>query len=157
MIDTFWENRDMCVWPHRHSIFCIVPPYMLRSIVLHGSQTQRVEAAHTLGVGATLRQLRFELDVRDWLSPEPKRVVAPVKQRTISSAGNEETVPGTVVRSEGAAPTNDPAVDEAYDGLGHTFDFFLEVYRRNSIDDEGMPLNATVHYGHNFNNAMWNG
>src|SRR3954447_25997175 len=36
----------------------------------------------------------------------------------LHTANNQETMPGTVVRAEGAAPTNDPAVDEAYDGLG---------------------------------------
>jgi Zn-dependent metalloprotease len=31
------------------------------------------------------------------------------------------------------------------------------VYGRNSIDDEGMHLDATVHYGHDYDNAFWNG
>jgi Zn-dependent metalloprotease len=78
------------------------------------------------------------------------------KQRTIYTANNQETLPGTVVRAEGAPATGDAAVDEAYDGLGHTFDFFWEVFRRSSIDDEGRPLDATVHYGENYNNAFWN-
>ena len=78
-------------------------------------------------------------------------------QRTIYDAHNSETLPGTVVRTEGAPPIGDPAVDEAYDGLGATYDFFWSVYNRNSIDDEGMPLNATVHFGQDYNNAFWNG
>src|SRR5512132_3252436 len=49
------------------------------------------------------------------------------------------------------------AVDEAYDGLGDTFDFYEQAYDRNSIDDEGLPLDATVHYGHDYDNAFWNG
>jgi Zn-dependent metalloprotease len=48
-------------------------------------------------------------------------------------------------------------VNEAYDGLGATFDFYWTVYHRNSIDDEGLPLNATVHYGTRYDNAFWNG
>jgi Zn-dependent metalloprotease len=83
--------------------------------------------------------------------------VTATKQRTISTANSEETLPGVVVRGEGSQPTGDTAIDEAYDGLGYTFDFFWEVYQRNSIDDEGMPLNATVHYGQDYNNAFWNG
>ena len=31
------------------------------------------------------------------------------------------------------------------------------VYGRNSIDDEGLPLDATVHYGRRYDNAFWNG
>ncbi len=51
-----------------------------------------------------------------------------------------------IVRAEGAPATGDLAIDEAYDGLGATFDFFWEVYQRNSIDDQGLPLDATVHF-----------
>jgi Zn-dependent metalloprotease len=69
------------------------------------------------------------------------------KQRTIFDAHNTETLPGDVIRNEGGLPTGDPAADEAYDGLGATYDFFSEAYQRDSIDDEGMPLNATIHFG----------
>lgn len=79
------------------------------------------------------------------------------KQRTICDAHHTQTLPGTVVRVEGSQPTGDPAVDEAYDGLGATHDLFWEIYDRNSIDDEGMALNATVHFGNEYNNAFWNG
>jgi Zn-dependent metalloprotease len=79
------------------------------------------------------------------------------KRRTIYNAQNQQTLPGVVVRAEGAPPTNDVAVDEAYDGLGDTFDFFWEAYQRNSIDDEGMALEGTVHFGRNYDNAFWNG
>ena len=83
--------------------------------------------------------------------------VEPQKQRTIYTANNVETLPGTVVRSEGSVPSGDVAVDEAYDGLGNTFDFYERAYDRNSIDDEGLPLDATVHYGQDYDNAFWNG
>jgi Zn-dependent metalloprotease len=79
------------------------------------------------------------------------------KRRTIYTANNEETLPGRVVRLEGAPASGDVAVDEAYDGLGSTFDLYWEVYERNSIDDEGLPLDATVHYGTDYDNAFWNG
>jgi len=32
-----------------------------------------------------------------------------------------------------------------------------EIYERNSIDDRGMRLDSTVHYGMNYDNAFWNG
>ena len=51
----------------------------------------------------------------------------------------------------------DAEANEAYDGLGATFDFFTGVYDRNSIDDEGLHLDATVHYGRRYDNAFWNG
>jgi Zn-dependent metalloprotease len=48
------------------------------------------------------------------------------------------------------------AVNEAFDGLTDTWNFFWNVYGRNSIDDEGMALDATVHFGNRYNNAFWN-
>ncbi len=82
-------------------------------------------------------------------------------QRTIYNAENSSNlsgkVAGKVARSEGNPATGDVAVDEAYDWLGITYNFFWDVYERNSIDDKGMPLEATVHYGQNYDNAFWNG
>jgi Zn-dependent metalloprotease len=150
----------MCQHPHhRHSIFCILPPYLLREVSQNGSPAQRTAANRTLASDNTFRALRASLSGQLPSATRRRRVLGlqPVKQRTIYTAKNVETVPGEVIRAEGSAPVNDPAVDEAYDGLGHTFDFFQQVFGRNSIDDEGLPLSATVHYGREYNNAFWNG
>ena len=36
-------------------------------------------------------------------------------------------------------------------------DFYKTVFGRNSIDDAGITMASSVHYGTNFNNAFWNG
>jgi len=41
--------------------------------------------------------------------------------------------------------------------MGSTYDFYLQIFQRNSIDNQGMHLDGTVHYGNAFNNALWNG
>jgi Zn-dependent metalloprotease len=143
---------------HRHSLFCILPPYILRQIALNGSASQRATALKTLAVDQTFRTLRT------------LRLAAPIgaaapgvpgtpgqKQRTIFDARHSENLPGQVVRAEGGAPLGDPEVNEAYNGLGATYDFYWEVFERNSIDDHGTPLNATVHFGEGFNNAFFDG
>ncbi len=79
------------------------------------------------------------------------------KQRTIYNANGSQNLPGTLVRAEGGEPTGDPAVDEAYDGLGATYDFYWQLFKRNSIDDEGLPLIGTVHFGDKYSNAFWDG
>jgi len=81
----------------------------------------------------------------------------PRVQRTIYTARNDEELPGTVVRNEGQDPVSDVAVDEAYDGLGQTFKFYDDIFDRNSIDGQGLHLDATVHYGQDYDNAFWNG
>jgi len=87
---------------------------------------------------------------------------SPGEQRTIYTARNEERLPGVITASEGAnglpTPTpTDKAITDAYDGLGATYKFYWEVFGRNSIDDEGLHLDATVHYGTDYLNAFWNG
>jgi Zn-dependent metalloprotease len=140
----------------RHSIFCILPPHLIRSISERGSKRQREIALRTSASDATFRAMRAAPGFAAAPAPVPAAAVSG-KQRTIYSAGGQETLPGTVVRTEGSDPSGDVAVDEAYDGLGSTYDMYLEAFARNSIDDEGLPLDATVHYGQNYNNAFWNG
>src|SRR5262249_49729563 len=78
-------------------------------------------------------------------------------QRTIFTAENTNTLTGKVARQEGDPKTDDATVNEAYDWLGVTYNFFWDSFGRNSIDGNGMPLHATVHYSQSYNNAFWNG
>ena len=61
------------------------------------------------------------------------------------------------MRAEGGAATGDAAVNEAYDGLGATWELWSTAYSRDSLDGKGMPLLASVHYGRNYDNAFWDG
>jgi Zn-dependent metalloprotease len=83
--------------------------------------------------------------------------VAASPRRTISDAHGTEELPGEVRRAEGADPTGDAAVDEAYDGLGATWRLYSDVYGRDSLDGAGLPLDGTVHYGQDYDNAFWDG
>lgn len=77
--------------------------------------------------------------------------------RSIFDARGTEDLPGVAVRAEGGPATGDPAADEAYDGLGATHVLFADAYDRDSIDDAGLPLEATVHFGEAYDNAFWDG
>src|SRR4051794_34245932 len=81
----------------------------------------------------------------------------PRKHRRIFDARNGSALPGVPVREEGAPATRDVAATEAYDGLGATWDLYADVYGRNSIDDAGNDLIASVHYLRDYDNAQWNG
>ena len=140
-------------------IRCILPPHILRSIAEKGRPEQRTKALQTLATDGTFRALRAGMPTKGQAVRRRFGALAAEgeKQRTIFDAHSTQTLPGDVVRIEGSQPTGDPAVNEAYDGLGVTYDLFWEVYDRNSIDDDGMALNATVHFGQEYNNAFWNG
>jgi Zn-dependent metalloprotease len=87
----------------------------------------------------------------------PRGVPAGERRRTIFDAGHRQALPGKLVRGETAPPVADAAVNEAFDGLGAVYDFYAQVMRRNSIDDHGERLDASVHYGRRYDNAFWNG
>jgi Zn-dependent metalloprotease len=142
---------------YRHSISCICPPYILRELARRGNRAQRSVALSTLAHDTTQRVQRLTFQMLRATPAQAVSAAAPKVRRTIFSAENAEVKPGELVRSEGQAPVSDPAINEAYDGLGHTFDFYEEVYQRNSIDGHGLPLDATVHYGEDYDNAFWDG
>jgi Zn-dependent metalloprotease len=146
----------------RCPINCILPPDVLERIALHGSQEQRAAALHTLARDNSLRAIRAQNAILRGqggkpLSPHIAEGGAPV--RTIFDCANtEDPAHARIVRNEGdEKPTGDVSVDEAYDGLGATYSFYWDIFRRNSIDDEGLPLKGYVHYGEGYDNAFWDG
>jgi Zn-dependent metalloprotease len=75
----------------------------------------------------------------------------------VYDAGHGTRLPGTLVRSEGDPDSSDAGVNEAYDGAGATYDLYSDAYGRNSIDDRGMRIDSSVHYGDQYDNAFWDG
>ena len=148
---------------HRRSLHCILPPYLLSRIVENGSPAQRQAALRGLLVDSTVRLVRASIAGPVAGTAARRRNAAGMApasgpRRTIRDAQHGTQAPGLVVRRrEGEPPSGDAAVDEAYDGLGATFDLYWQVYARNSIDDAGLPLDATVHYEKNYDNAFWDG
>jgi Zn-dependent metalloprotease len=130
-----------------------LPPYILRHLADRGDDEQRALAHATLEMSAYIRGERSALAVM----PAMLAVAAGEKRRTVYDAANTRLLPGKRVRGEGERRSGKPAVDEAYDGSGKTYDFFLDVLGRNSIDGRGMRLDSTVHFGVRFANAEWNG
>ena len=83
--------------------------------------------------------------------------VAVAVKRAIHDAGHTTTLPGPLVRKEGAPVTGDVAATEAYDGLGATWGLLHTAYGRDSLDGKGLLLVASVHYDTSYDNAFWDG
>jgi Zn-dependent metalloprotease len=79
------------------------------------------------------------------------------KYRTVFDAKDGRHLPGTLVRSEGQAASNDEKINAVFDNLGIVYDFFHDVFGRNSIDNRGQRLIATLHFDSDFDNAFWDG
>ena len=142
---------------HRHSLFCILPPYILEALAESGDEKERKWALQTLAVDTSLRSERITQQMFRLAAGPPTPSLLPHKQRQIYNGNHAGTLPGTLVRSEGQGPSGDAATDEAYDGLGATFDLYWNIFHRNSIDNAGMNLVGTVHYLSGYDNAFFNG
>jgi Zn-dependent metalloprotease len=68
---------------------------------------------------------------------------------------NRQQLPGRVVPNPSESGDNE--VTEAFKGLLATYAFYWEIFKRDSIDDHGLPLIGSVHYGRRYDNAFWNG
>jgi Zn-dependent metalloprotease len=144
---------------HRCSFHCILPPGLLHKLAASGSEEVRRAALETLELDTRFRLARAEAAARNGGRPAQPVTFARVggkPQRTIYDQGHQEAqTPGTVVRSEGQAPVADTAVNQAYDGLGATYDYYWSLFQRDSIDGQGLPLLGLVHYGSDYDNAFW--
>ena len=161
------DGFRMCTRPC--AIFCILPPHILNSIILRGNDEQRKRALIVLGLNQSFDTARVGFDESKRIMRQAQRtrrltsasrffqLAGGQKNRTIYTANHTQRLPGNRVRSEGDPPTGDVEVDEAYNYMGNTYDFYWEVFNRNSVDDAGYPLHGTVHYSHDYDNAFWDG
>lgn len=139
-----------------HSAHGIIPAYLLARIAQSGRFPKAADAARqTLLAGRPQFRARIDLSIDEHGDLVAELTDAP--NRTISDAQNTETLPGLVVRTEVDPAVEDAAVNEAFDGLGATFELLLTAFERNSLDGLGAGLDATVHYGVDYDNAFWDG
>lgn len=143
---------------HRHPIECILPEHMLKEIATNGTPTQKEKAMDNIAVAYQLRAERaMRASLKELFTSTVPRAIDGKKERVVYDVRNGTSLPGTPVRREGDPPGADAAVNEAYDGSGITYDLFKDVYGRNSINNNGMRLDSTVHYRTGYDNAFWDG
>src|SRR5215469_10753672 len=143
---------------------------MCRCFIVPGDVLQRLadelnisaEAKQALRLSAILdghiRQLRQEVQkltaTKAALSPV-KITVAPAPAVTVYNCRGSQTLPGRPVHNPDTA--GDADAQQIFKVTGSVADFYKQVFGRNSIDDAGMTMMSSEHYGHQYNNAMWNG
>jgi Zn-dependent metalloprotease len=149
---------------NRSPLQCVVPPYLLDAVIKNGTDKQRSWASRSLASDHRLRTARVtNVAVRAGGPREGADALAgaaaqPTPDRIIRDAqGGWEVTGIPIVRREGDPSNGDADVDRAYDGLGDTHAFWLDVFGRESIDDENMPLRGIVHFGEEYDNAFWDG
>lgn len=116
----------------------------------------------SLGPGMPVAE-RLLVDAHDGAAVLRIPMIYSAKFRTIFDAENVVGAdPGTLKRSEGQGAANIADVDNAYDFYGDTYDFYQAQHGRDSIDDNGVTMDATVRLcPDSFNcpylNAFWDG
>jgi Zn-dependent metalloprotease len=139
-------------------LHCILPPEILRKLAGHEQAHVRRAALETLALDTRFRLARAEAAAarRGAARPVTFARIGGSPQRMIydQDHGTSQT-PGQMVRGEGQDATSDPSVNQAYDGLGATYQYYWTRYMRDSIDGQGMPLLGCVHFGSNYDNAFW--
>ncbi|EPN56465.1 thermolysin metallopeptidase, partial [Pseudomonas syringae pv. actinidiae ICMP 19096] len=147
----------------RNPLHCFIPPYMLERMAQ--SPKNLVSARAIANLTSSSAFLASRLSARAMPSMHAIKSPDGKKHRAIHDAKGTDDLPGVIVRKEGQAATGDKATDEAYDGSGDVYDFYAQLFERNSLDDNGMSLVSTVHVAEvDFNgdhvplsNAYWNG
>jgi Zn-dependent metalloprotease len=143
-------------------ICSFVPPHVIAHLA-------RVEARDSLEPGPFQRTALVSQRLRD----ERRRLTADV-ERTLATLGPTPPAPGTaareiyddqntwafdvqLARAEGDSAVAQQPVNNAYDALGITRQYYKDKLGRNSIDNLGLNLNANVNFGVSFANAFWDG
>ena len=77
----------------------------------------------------------------------------------VTNSLNYRTSSGTLVSNNTNffGTENHKASVSAHYNAGKVIDFYKNLFNRNSLDDQGMPIISYTHYGNNFNNAFWDG
>ncbi len=136
-----------------HPLCCLVPPYMAETL-----QTSNDPAVRQIALASLGNEYRT---ARRLLSTQPRagflmEQTAGKERYVFDMSGRSDPLPGKLARQEGDRPVVDEAVNEAYDYAGDVYDFYKEVFDRDSLDDAGLPLHSSVHVGDTFGQAMSN-
>ncbi len=142
----------------------IAPPDLLSWLALEGSDKQRQAAVKALATSAAIRSQRAvmgRLGRQLNLGSGALLGVSPEGGRRLSVYDNQNQgrpfLPGVLAREWEKPAVADAAVNQAYDGSNATHGFFLDLFGRDSLDDAGLELISSVHYGVGFDNAFWDG
>lgn len=122
------------------------------------SDELRQAAAHTAKVSTELRKLRDQAGSLTRVTSQakaPGTKLATKPSVKVYNCKHHQTLPGSLVSKP--ASSTDTTASRAFNETTAVAAFYKQVFGRNSIDNTGMTLLSSIHYGTSYNNAMWNG
>ena len=139
---------------------CIIPKDVLDRLSHDKtlSQDQRKSMADSARVSDALRNVRVQAGLLTNVSQSMGAhlaTLAAAPKVTVYDCKQTQTLPGTPVPNPKAS--TDATCKRAFNETTKVAQFYKQVFNRNSIDNAGMTMMSSVHFGVKYNNAMWNG
>ena len=131
-----------------------IPAYVLDALNDHDDEHVRGCVQRTREIDGQLRGRRLE--EHPSAAPESAGTATTGADWEIHDAKNATTLPGDLVRTAGEPEVEDVSVNEAATGITETLALFTDL-GRDSYDDKGATVVATVHYEKDYDNAFWDG
>lgn len=118
----------------------------------------RKESADSARVTDALRALRQqagELTLVTRTAGASLAALAASPAVTVYDCKHTQTLPGTPLPKP--KTSTDATAKRTFTETTSVATFYKKVFGRNSIDNGGMTMMSSIHYGNKYNNAMWNG
>src|SRR5512143_2712439 len=138
----------------------IIPPDVLKKLASDRKLSDEVRAAarNTEKLSTAMRNVREQalaMTVAASAVVGPARALAKAAAVTVYDCKHHQTLPGALVAKPGTS--KDATAKRTFKETTAVAEFYRKVFKRNSVDDAGMTLLSSVHYGVDYDNAMWNG
>jgi Zn-dependent metalloprotease len=140
----------------------IVPEKALKRFAADTSLSadQRKNFADTIRIDTELRKLRTQAGKLTRVAsliagPAAFAAIAAAPAIAVFDCNHGQTLPGA--QTSTPADSTDATAEQAFNETSSVAGFFSQVFGRNSIDDAGMGMISSIHYGTAYNNAFWNG
>jgi Zn-dependent metalloprotease len=138
----------------------IIPQVVLERLATDNrfSASERSGLVDASKLDAEIRKVREQARKLTMVASATSQAVAALAQTPsvrVYDCQTTTVLPGTPIANPGAS--TDATVRQTFDVTSEVINFYKKVFGRNSVDDAGMTLQSSVHYGLRYNNAFWNG
>jgi Zn-dependent metalloprotease len=153
----------MCKY-HYIPIHCIIPPYMLTKLMESGNKK-----VAELAINSNFRSFRYRNDriffqnsslhEKTVLGVVTKKSVKPVMRMEVYDCKQKTDLAGAMLLWDSKTNQNITSVagKNVIKGGKASWDFFWQLFDRNSIDNNGLLIKQYVHYDKGMDNAYWDG
>jgi Zn-dependent metalloprotease len=149
---------------HLNKVRCIIPPYMLKKLMESGNKK-----VADMAINSNFRSYRFHSDRIFFHNASLKEkailgLIAKQKGKVILQMEVYDCMQKTDLASakllwdsKNNQKTTSLAAKNVIKGGKASWDFYWQLFGRNSIDDKGLLIRQYVHYDKGMDNAYWDG